>query len=130
MAFPFRGAEIARGQQLAEPAIGGAVCRQADGLDAGLQNETRARDKTDAVGLGHLVRADHPGERIAVGQRQARKAERLCGLDQLLGMRRPAQEAEIASRGQLGIGAHLVPTVQGYEVLTKMGSFGRSADYI
>jgi len=106
MAFGFQAAQIAGGEQFAQPAIGGALGGKAGDFDAALEDKPRAHNEADIIRLGHLMRAHHAGQRIAVGERDRSKTLRLRGCYEFLGMRCAAQEAEVARRHKFCVAAH------------------------
>jgi hypothetical protein len=70
------------------------------------QVEAGADHEADADLLGGDVRPHHAGERIAIGQRERGQAELGGAQDQLLRVRAPAQEREVAGDLQLGVAGH------------------------
>ncbi len=68
-----------------------------------------ARAQARALAFDLEVRAHHAGERALVGEGQRRVAELPGALHQLAGVRRPAQEAEVAAAVQLGVARQAGP---------------------
>jgi hypothetical protein len=126
MALAFRRAQVALAEQPAEPPVGGAV----SGIDEDVGravDEGESRPGDDAKRAERLavlarvdMRAHHAGERIAVGDADPGKPERGGARDQLLRVRRAAQEREIRRRRQLGVAArkadHALPSACGGKV--------------
>ena len=104
--FAFLCAPLAVGQKLRQPAIGGAVGRIDQHARRIEKVEPRPDDEAHAhiLALGLDMRAHHPGQGVAIGQRDRRQPQGVGGHHQLARMRCPAQEAVIAHRLQLGIG--------------------------
>ncbi len=100
------GAPVAEREQAAEPAVGGAVGRIADGLEAIGGNEARADGEADLVLLGGLMRAHDAGQRVAVGNADGGELQLRRLADHLMGMRCPAQEREVGGGDELGEGGH------------------------
>jgi hypothetical protein len=72
----------------------------------GHEVEAGADHEADADLPGGDVRAHDPGKGVAVGQRDCGETELGGAQDQLLGVRAPAQEREVAGDLQLGVGSH------------------------
>ncbi|HEX9660198.1 MAG TPA: hypothetical protein VGA18_07845 [Rhodothermales bacterium] len=64
-----------------------------------------ADDEPYPAGLGGAVHADDPGEGVAVGDGEGFVAQFGGPLDELLGMRGPAKEGEVAFATKLGVAA-------------------------
>ena len=109
LALALPGAALAQGEQAREPAIGGPVGGKGQGLEAVAQHQPRADDKAKAKTLGRDVGADDAGEGVVIGDGDGLVAEIGGPLDQLLGVRGPAQEAEIAGHRKLGVGGAHCP---------------------
>ena len=93
MALAFLGAEIAGGEEPAEPSVGGAVGRpDGDVGRAVAEGEAAADGVAGAGGLGGEMAAHDAGERVAVGDRKAGEAEHGGRRGELFGMRGAAQE--------------------------------------
>jgi hypothetical protein len=76
MAFTLFGAEITGAEQPAETAIGGTIGRPDRDVGCAIaKRESAADDITRAIGLRSEMAADDAGERVAVGDRKAGKAE-------------------------------------------------------
>jgi len=71
------------------------------------QPELRPHHQVQATLARLRMRPHHPRQRALVGHRQRRIAALLRTIDQLMRMRRPAQEAEVAAAQKLGIGRQL-----------------------
>ncbi len=106
MAASLRRTLLADRQQARQPAIGRPVRRIAEQAPAVAQVEAAADDEADAGLLRRLMRAHHPGQRVAVGDGEGGVAERRGGHRQLLRMRAAAQEGEVAGDLQLGVAGH------------------------
>ncbi len=106
MARAFLGAALAARQQAAQPAIGGAVGREAEQARRVRQIEAAADDEAEVELLGGGMGAHHAGERVAVGDGDGAVAELARAQHQLGRMRGAAQEGEIGGDLQLGIGGH------------------------
>ena len=108
---PFGARRLPWLEQPAEPPVSGAVLRIDEDVGRAVdEGEPRPRDDAKrAERLAVLARVDmgahHAGERIAVGDADPGKPERGGARDQLLRMRRAAQEREIRRRRQLGVAA-------------------------
>ncbi len=89
--------------QPAECRITVAVLRERHQLAAAVQSQLGADDEFDPEGLRRHVRTHDTGHRTLVGNRERLVAERRGRLDEFLGMRRAAQEREIAERVQFRI---------------------------
>jgi hypothetical protein len=103
-ALAFLDPALAGREHGGEAAIGGAV----GGIDEHRGRVDEVEAAADHEPHAHLacrvVRAHDAGERVAVGDRDRREAERLRRRDHLRRRRRAAQEAEIGGRLQLGVG--------------------------
>ncbi len=105
-AFALRRAAAAEAQQAREPSVGGAVDGEAEQAVAAGKIEPRADDELDAGFLRLDMRADHAGQRVAVGDGDGLQAERRRLEHQLLRVRAAAQEAEIGRDLKLGVIGH------------------------
>ena len=76
MALALAGAPLAERQQPAEPRVGRAVGGIGEHRGAVGEVEPAADDEPDAGGLGRLVRAHDPGQRVAVDDGERLDAER------------------------------------------------------
>jgi hypothetical protein len=105
VALPLGRAALAQCQQGGKPAIGGDICGQAQQAGPVGQIETRADDEAQIIFVvPDLAPGPYDaGERVAVGQRDGAVAQLRRLADQLIGMRGPAQEAEIAGDLQFGV---------------------------
>ena len=106
-AAAFLHASLTETEKPCQAAVGGAVRGVADRLGkAAVEDQPRA----DKIWLCEVGRPGMPahdaGERVAVGESDSGKAERVGRLDELLGMRSPVQEGKVAGADQLRIGAH------------------------
>ena len=104
IAFPLGRAPPSQRQQLRQPPIGGAVGGQAQNRRRVGEIEPRADHQPDARRLCFAMGAHHPGQRIAVGDRDRVMAERRRRPRHLLGMRGAMQEGEIGGDLKLGVG--------------------------
>ena len=122
MALAFRRAQIALAEQPAEPPVGGAILRIDEDIGRAV-DESEPRPGDDAKRAERLavlarvdMRAHHASERVAVGDADPRQPERGGARDQLLRMRRAAQEREIRRCRQLGVAAreadHRLPLIR------------------
>ncbi len=76
MALALLGAAVAEGEQPAEPALGGAVGRPGDDVGRAVAEDEPAADGVaEALLLRHDMAADDAGQRVAVGDGDAGKAE-------------------------------------------------------
>ncbi len=97
----------------AEPGISLGVARQDHQVGAGRirragaggagQGELGPEHRRQAEHHGGPSEADHAVQAVVVGQGQGLEAEASGGIHQLLGVRRPVQEAEVGVAVQLGI---------------------------
>ena len=94
---------LAQGEKAREPAVGGPVGGEAQQPGAVREVEPGADEQADAGRLGRLVRPDHAGQAVAVGDRGRAVAERSSGGNQLLRMRGAAEEAEVAGDLKLDV---------------------------
>jgi hypothetical protein len=92
MAFALRRAPPAAGQQAREAAVGGTILRIGEQARAVAQIEADADDEPDTDGLRRLMRPHQPGDGVAVGDRDCRKAERRRGQHQFVRVRGAAQK--------------------------------------
>ena len=113
MTFAFLGLEIALRQKLAEPPISLAIGRIGQHLETIDGDEPRADEKLYGSVLGFVIGAHHAGKAVAVGDADGGEAERIGRRDHLARMRGAAQEGKIRGDGELGVGAHLHPPLQG-----------------
>ena len=103
-AFSLLGAALAKREQAAKPAVSGAVRRVGEQARRIVEIETRADDEFDAADFFcRKMGAHHAGERVAIGDGDCRKPERLCRRHQLLGVRAATQEREIGGDFELGV---------------------------
>ena len=97
-AFALLGAQIAEREQAGEPAPAGAVARIGENVGRAVgEDQPRARvifQREILLALGEM-RAHDAGDRIAVAEAEAGKADRLRLHHQLFRMRGAAQEGEI-----------------------------------
>jgi len=103
MAFAFRGAPLAEGQQTGQPAIGGAVFGKGEEAGAVGEVEPHADHQADADCLRRVMGAHDAGDAVAVGDRDRLVAERRRGHHQLVRMRCAAQKREIGGDLQLRV---------------------------
>ena len=96
MAFTLGGAPPAQRYQPRQSSIGRAIGRQAQHTRCIREIEPGADHQTYAGLARRQVSPHYPGQRIAIGNRDGRQTDLRRPRDQLLGMRRTAQKAEIA----------------------------------
>ena len=113
---PFSPAIWRAADRAAEPRVALRACgpARADGdpagsadagvLPGGAQGELGAEHGGHADALGRFGEAHHPVEAVVVGERQRLEAEARRLFDQLFGVRRPVEEAEVRVAVQLGVG--------------------------
>jgi hypothetical protein len=94
--------------QLRKIAVTRAVGREQDELRRVGERELAADDERQAGVLRREMRADDTRERALVGERERGIALACGALDQLLRVRRAAQEREIRQAVQLGVGRQQV----------------------
>ena len=108
MALAFGRAQIACGQQPAEPAIGGAVLGIGENVGRPVgKDQPRARDDAHradrpCVLARENMGAHDAGERIAIGDADSRKPKLRRLGDQFFGMRSAAQKRKIRRRREFG----------------------------
>ncbi len=107
IAFALGRAPAAEAEQGRKPAVSGAILGQTKQAATLGQIEPRADHELDARALGGNMGAHDAGQRVAVGDRDRREPKRRRAFDQLLGMRRAAEEAEIGGDLELGVGEHV-----------------------
>jgi len=101
------GAALAQREEPGKPSPGGAILRIGEDVGRAVgKHEPGAGSKFQARFLGLLMGAHHAGDRIAIGDTKARKAELLGALHQLFAMGSAAQEREVGGDGQFGIRRH------------------------
>ena len=107
-AFAFGRAQVALGQNPAEPAVSRAILRidervrrAVDEYEPRAGNDPRARHRLGVLAR-ECVRAHDAGERVAVGDPDPGKPELGGARDHLLGMRGSAQKRKIRHRRQFG----------------------------
>ena len=106
-ALALLGAALAEGEKPGQPAPGGAAFGIGENVRRAVaEHEPGAGREGEARFLGRLVGAHHAGHRVAVGDADAGKAERLALHHQLLSVRGPAQEREVGGDGELGVTGH------------------------
>ena len=98
------GAPLAQGQQTAEPAIGGTVCRIDQQRGAVGQIKPGADDGAHAGDLGRFVCPDDAGQRMTIGDAERADPEQGGLGEQFLDARRAAQEREMRRDLQFGVG--------------------------
>ena len=108
LAFAFLGLEIARSDEAAEPAIGGAVGRIGQHFKAVGSDQPRADEELDVALARFVVSAHHAGKRIAVGDADGGQAEFVGARHHFLGMRGAAQEGKVSRDREFGIGVHRI----------------------
>src|SRR5690606_24839286 len=93
MAGSFAGAEIAGGEESAEPSIGSAVARPCGDVRRAVAEDEPAADRIACFRLlRREMAADSPGERVPIGDGEAAQAEYGRGRGDLLRMRCASQE--------------------------------------
>ena len=108
LAFAFLGLEIARSDEAAEPAIGGAIGRIGQHFEAVTGDQPRADEELDVALARFVVSAHHAGKRIAVGDADGGKPEFVGARHHFLGMRGAAQEGKVSRDREFGIGVHRI----------------------
>ena len=108
MALALRRAQIALGEQPAEPPIGGAILRIDDGIGRAVdEGEPRAGDDAQradrrAVLAREDMRAHDAGERVAIGDADPRPTRAPPRARPFLGVRGAAQKRKVGRRRELG----------------------------
>src|SRR5437588_2891691 len=105
-------AALAAGEQLAEPAIGGAVARIDENIGRAVdEDEARADQELwfmlDLGIVELLVRAHHAGQRVVVGDADRGNAELACLMHISSRIGAAAQEREIGGNADLGIAGNV-----------------------
>jgi hypothetical protein len=88
---------------LAQPAIGFEIARETEQTGPIGQIEPRPDDQLDGMFLGGGMRAHHPGQAVTVGDGDGAISQRLGGDHQLVRIRCPFEEGEIAGDLEFGI---------------------------
>ncbi len=107
VAFAFLGLEIARGDETAEPAIGGAIGRIGQRLESVDRHQAGADKKLYPAVFRFVIGAHHAGKRVAVGDADGGQLQFIGGRHHFLRMRGAAQEGKVCRHGQFGIRTHL-----------------------
>src|SRR5215472_19252600 len=103
--FAFGCAALAEGQELRQPAIGGAVFGKGEKARAVAQIEAAADDEAEPDLFCGVMGTYDAGEAVAVGDRDRLVTERGGGHHQLVRMRGTAQKREIGGDLQLRVKA-------------------------
>ena len=107
VALAFLGFAIARGDEAAKPAIGGAIGRIGQRLEAVDRHQAGADEKLYLSVFCFVIGAHHAGKRIAVGDADGGQSKLIGGRHYFLRMRGAAQKGKICGYGQFGIRAHV-----------------------
>ena len=97
-------AASAAGDERREAAVAFAIGGQQYQAQSVVETKLAADDERQAALFGFDMRAHDAGERTFIGDRQRLVAQLVRPRDQLLGVRRTAQEGEIGNTVQLGVG--------------------------
>ena len=101
------GTTLAQSQETRQPAPGGAILRISENVRRAVgEDEPRADRDADTCFLRLGMSPHHAGDRVAVGDAEAREPELLRAIDQLFRMRGTAQKGKIGGDGKLGIRGH------------------------
>ena len=107
-AAAFFRADVACGQQAAEPAVGGAVLGVGEEVGRAVGEDEAGADEHAQAARGLLVvaqeevRAHDAGERVAVGDADAVEPQRDRLRDKLFGVRGATQEREVRGDAEFG----------------------------
>ena len=112
VAFAFLGFEIARGDEAAKPAIGSAIGRISQRLEAIDRHQAGADEKLYLPVFCFVIGAHHAGKGIAVGDADGGQLKLIGGRHDFLRMRGAAQKGKIRGYGQFGIRAHVFSHTQ------------------
>ena len=105
MTLALLAAEIAGGEEAAEPSVGGAVGRPDGHVRRSVAEGEAAADRVGRAGLSRRqMAANDSGERVHVGDGEAGEAQPGGRRRKLFRVRGAAQEGKIRGRQQLGIG--------------------------
>jgi hypothetical protein len=127
-ALALPGAALAEGEKLRQPSPSGPALGIGENVRRAVaEHEPRAGREDEARFLGRLVGAHDACHRIAVGDAEPGKAERLGLHHQLLSVGGPAQEREVGGDGELGISGHgpVSPSLPITSPLSSPGLTGR-----
>ena len=95
---------LAKRQEAAKAAIGGAVAGIDDQFRPLQEHQTTADQQPKALSLGRHMGPHHPGQTVSIRQSDCRQTQSLGRQHQLISMGRPLEKREVAAQVQLGIG--------------------------